>query len=62
MSEKTFSDRWQQLDWDDLTLQLNSKTARDVERALSADTLTTTDFMALISPAARSVKHPYLNW
>ncbi|WP_234407714.1 2-iminoacetate synthase ThiH [Morganella morganii] len=56
MSEKTFSDRWQQLDWDDLTLQLNSKTTRDVERALSADTLTTTDFMALISPAAR----PYL--
>lgn len=49
MSEKTFSDRWQQLDWDDLTLQLNSKTTRDVERALSADTLTTTDFMALIS-------------
>ncbi|KJF77045.1 thiamine biosynthesis protein ThiH, partial [Morganella morganii] len=56
MSEKTFSDRWQQLDWDDLTLQLNSKTARDIERALSADTLTTADFMALISPAAR----PYL--
>lgn len=49
MRETTFSDHWRLLDWDDLTLQLNSKTARDVERALSADTLTTADFMALIS-------------
>lgn len=52
----TFSEHWQQLDWDNLTLQLNSKTARDVEQALNRENLTLPDFMALISPAAR----PYL--
>ena len=51
-----FSSRWQQLDWDDITLRINGKTARDVERALTADKLTRDDFMALISPAAA----PYL--
>ena len=51
-----FSSRWQQLDWDDITLRINGKTARDVERALNADKLTRDDFMALISPAAA----PYL--
>lgn len=44
-----FSSRWQQLDWDDITLRINGKTARDVERALNADKLTRDDFMALIS-------------
>ncbi len=48
-----FSSRWQQLDWDDITLRINGKTARDVERALNADKLTRDDFMALISAAAR---------
>lgn len=29
---KTFSDRWRQLEWDDIRLRINSKTAADVER------------------------------
>lgn len=29
---KTFSDRWRQLDWDDIHLRINGKTAADVER------------------------------
>lgn len=33
---KTFSDRWRQLDWDDIRLRINGKTAADVERALNA--------------------------
>lgn len=33
---KTFSDRWRQLEWDDIRLRINSKTAADVERALAA--------------------------
>lgn len=32
----TFTDRWRQLNWDDIALRINSKTAADVERALSA--------------------------
>ncbi|MFO5887586.1 hypothetical protein ACLBSJ_16685, partial [Klebsiella pneumoniae] len=32
---KTFSDRWRQLEWDDIRLRINSKTAADVERALA---------------------------
>lgn len=50
-----FSSRWQQLDWDDITLRINGKTARDVERALTADKLTRDDFMALISPPPRRI-------
>lgn len=53
-----FSQHWQQLDWDDLTLRLHAKTAADVERALSCDTLTLDDFMALLSPAARDYLEP----
>ena len=30
---KTFSDRWRQLDWDDIRLRINGKTAADGERA-----------------------------
>ncbi len=30
---KTFSDRWRQLEWDDIRLRINGKTAADVERA-----------------------------
>lgn len=33
---KTFTDRWQQLDWEELRLRINSKTPDDVERALNA--------------------------
>lgn len=55
-SKAQFSDRWQQLDWDDISLTLYSKTALDVEYALSSHSRTLDDFMALISPAAL----PYL--
>lgn len=51
---KTFSDRWRQLEWDDIRLRINSKTAADVERALAAKQLTRDDMMALLSPAAAS--------
>jgi len=51
-----FSQRWQQLDWDDIGLRIHSKTARDVERALASHQPDRDDFMALISPAAE----PYL--
>ncbi|MEX9820967.1 2-iminoacetate synthase ThiH [Providencia vermicola] len=49
----SFHQRWQQLNWDDLTLQIYAKTAQDVQQALANDTLTLNDFMALLSPAAR---------
>lgn len=47
---KTFTDRWRQLDWDDIRLRINSKTPADVERALNARQLTREDMMALLSP------------
>lgn len=43
---KTFSDRWRQLEWDDIRLRINSKTAADVEQALAAKQLTRDDMMA----------------
>jgi len=52
---KTFSDRWRQLDWDDIRLRINGKTAADVERALNASHLSRDDLMALLSPAAALV-------
>ncbi|MDR0806884.1 MAG: 2-iminoacetate synthase ThiH [Enterobacteriaceae bacterium] len=48
----SFRDHWQQLDWDDISLSIYSKTAADVEHALNAHTRSRNDFMALISPAA----------
>lgn len=51
-----FYDELQQYDWEATTQAIASKTAADVERALSHDRLTVDDFMALISPAAA----PYL--
>jgi thiazole synthase ThiGH ThiG subunit len=51
-----FTDVWSALDWDDISLRINSKSARDVERALGRNKITREDFMALISPAAL----PYL--
>lgn len=45
----SFRQRWQQLNWDDLTLQIYAKNTRDVEQALASDTLTLDDFMALLS-------------
>ena len=53
-----FSDRWRELNWDDLRLKISSKTAADVERALAARHLTRDDMMALLSPAAADYLEP----
>ena len=55
---KTFSDRWRQLDWDDIRLRINGKTAADVERALKTSHLSRDDLMALLSPAAADYLEP----
>ncbi|MCB7134332.1 2-iminoacetate synthase ThiH, partial [Salmonella enterica subsp. enterica serovar Hillegersberg] len=55
---KTFTDRWRQLDWDDVRLRINGKTAADVERALNAAHLSRDDLMALLSPAAADYLEP----
>lgn len=47
---KTFTDRWRELEWDDIRLRINGKTATDVERALNASALNRDDLMALLSP------------
>ncbi|WP_146442980.1 2-iminoacetate synthase ThiH [Vibrio kanaloae] len=52
----TFVDRFKQLNWDDIGMSIFSKTAADVERALSNPKRDLEDFKALISPAAE----PYL--
>ncbi|MGR5391865.1 2-iminoacetate synthase ThiH [Vibrio crassostreae] len=52
----TFVDRFKQLNWDDIGMSIFSKTAADVERALSKPKRDLEDFKALISPAAE----PYL--
>lgn len=54
----TFTDRWRQLDWDDITLKINSKTAADVEHAINAPHLTREGLMALLSPAASRYLEP----
>ena len=54
----TFTERWRQLNWDDIALRINSKTAADVERALHARHLTREDLMALLSPAASAYLEP----
>lgn len=54
----SFTQRWQQLDWDDLTLLINSKTAQQVDHAIHSDRLTLDDFMALLSPAAAPYIEP----
>ena len=33
---ESFLDRWQELEWDDIGMQIRAKTAADVARALSA--------------------------
>lgn len=55
---QTFTDRWRELDWDDITLRINSKTASDVEHALSGRKITRNDLMALLSPAASQYIEP----
>ncbi|MDU7869628.1 MAG: 2-iminoacetate synthase ThiH, partial [Pantoea sp.] len=42
----TFTDRWRQLDWEDIRLRINGKTPADVERALAAKQLSRDDMMA----------------
>ncbi|ALB61303.1 Thiazole biosynthesis protein ThiH [Cronobacter condimenti 1330] len=55
---KTFTDHWRTLDWDDIRLRIHSKTARDVERALTASHPDRDDMMALLSPAAQGYLEP----
>ncbi|HCM0862483.1 2-iminoacetate synthase ThiH [Vibrio parahaemolyticus] len=52
----SFYDRFQQLDWDDISMSIYAKTEQDVERALEKPKRDLEDFKALISPAAE----PYL--
>ncbi|HGF5079279.1 TPA: 2-iminoacetate synthase ThiH [Vibrio parahaemolyticus] len=52
----SFYDRFQQLDWDDISMSIYATTAQDVERALAKPKRDLEDFKALISPAAE----PYL--
>jgi len=47
----TFTDQFKTFQWDDIGLQVQGKTAQDVENALNASRLSIQDFMALISPA-----------
>lgn len=54
----SFSDYWRTLNWDDIRLRINSKTAADVERAINATRLTRDDMMALLSPAAGDFLEP----
>ena len=53
-----FTDRWRQLDWDDIRLRINSKTAADVGRALSARQVGREELLALLSPAADAFLEP----
>ncbi|WP_075183601.1 2-iminoacetate synthase ThiH [Pantoea sp. 1.19] len=53
-----FLTRWQQLDWDDITLRIHSQTSRDVERALNATQIDRSGLMALLSPAAAAYLEP----
>ncbi|HCM0979909.1 TPA: 2-iminoacetate synthase ThiH [Vibrio parahaemolyticus] len=52
----SFYDRFQQLDWDDISMSIYAKTAQDVERALAKPKRDLEDFKTLISPAAE----PYI--
>ncbi len=52
----SFVEQLRQYDWDQISLSIMSKTAQDVERALSRTKRDLNDFQALISPAAE----PYL--
>ncbi|WP_431604055.1 2-iminoacetate synthase ThiH [Aeromonas bestiarum] len=52
--EASFVDRWRELEWDDIGMQIRAKTTRDVELALANPRRSLQDFMALISPAAEA--------
>ena len=47
---KDFTERWRQLDWEDIRLRIHSKTAADVQQALNKSRLNREDLMALLSP------------
>ncbi|WP_367680432.1 2-iminoacetate synthase ThiH [Candidatus Fukatsuia anoeciicola] len=55
---KDFSFHWKKLDWDDISLRINNKTAHDVKNALNTSKLGLEDLMALISPAASTYLEP----
>ncbi|WP_108648985.1 2-iminoacetate synthase ThiH [Dongshaea marina] len=50
----SFSDYWQQLEWQQLQQGIYEASSRDVERALGSNKLTLENFAALLSPAADS--------
>ncbi|MCG9599329.1 2-iminoacetate synthase ThiH [Vibrio sp. Isolate25] len=52
----TFTDQFNRLNWDDISMSIYAKTAQDVERALAKPKRDLEDFKALISPAAE----PYI--
>lgn len=52
--EASFVERWRELEWDDIGMQIRAKTTRDVELALANPHRSLQDFMALISPAAEA--------
>ena len=52
----SFSKEFNHFVWDDISMSIYAKTARDVERALNKEKLDLEDFKALVSPAAE----PYL--
>ena len=55
---KDFTERWRQLDWEDIRLRIHSKTAADVQQALNKSRLNREDFLALLSPAAADFLEP----
>ena len=53
-----FSEELEKYPWDEVTDQIYSKTANDVETALCKEHLSVDDFMALVSPAAAAYLEP----
>ncbi|MBQ7824568.1 MAG: 2-iminoacetate synthase ThiH [Bacteroidaceae bacterium] len=53
-----FSEELEKYQWDEVTDQIYSKTANDVETALHKEHLSIDDFMALVSPAATAYLEP----
>lgn len=56
LSEPSFIDRWQQLDWQQINQQIAGQSETAVQQAIASPHLSRQQFMALLSPAAR----PYL--
>ena len=53
-----FSEELEKYPWDEVTDQIYSKTANDVETAMGKEHLSVDDFMALVSPAAAAYLEP----